>query len=218
MGKWFIQLKGEIMGAGFLADGKGQSYNYETGQWETTGTWSYENGILTAKEEGRESKFSASLYNGKSVLVMKEADDDLGNYTVFFYKEGKSSASDASVLQGTWDWFAFGPGMPRIRFVFSGSNFDLIIPVWGDRYKGSYSYDESKQVLSITNAEQICRGNAAELGDNSTLTSNLFNDWPGATSADHISLGSAFEMPFKVSGDKATCKFVGLELELVRKK
>jgi hypothetical protein len=189
VGKWFIQLKDEIMGAGFLADGKGQAYNEETGQWETAGTWSYENGVLTTQGEGRESKFKASLYNGKTVLILKEADDELGNYTLFFYRDGKSSASDAGVLQGTWDWFAFGPGMPRIRFVFSGNNFDLIIPVWGDRYKGTFTYKDGYATMKVTECmtSRIPHGNYDEdtlnydeaTGDISGTWSTTIEDWAG---------------------------------------
>ena len=217
VGKWFIQLKGEIMGAGFLADGKGQSYNYETGQWETTGTWSYENGILTAKEEGRESKFSASLYNGKSVLVMKEADDDLGNYTVFFYKEGKSSASDASVLQGTWDWFAFGPGMPRIRFVFSGSNFDLIIPVWGDRYKGTFTYKDGYATMKVNECltSRIPHGNAGEGNmDYDEATGDITGDW-STTVEDWAGNVRPYQGPLVDEGDMTlVCAFAVVDAKL----
>lgn len=189
VGKWYLQLKDEIMGAGFLADGKGQSYNAKTKQWETTGTWSYENGILTANDGDQESQFKASMYSGKTVLVLKEADDELGNYTMFFYKEGKSSASDASVLQGTWDWFAFGPGMPRIRFVFSGSNFDLIIPVWGDRYKGNFTYKDGYVNMNVTECmtSRIPHGNSDEetvsydeaTGEIKGTWSTTVEDWYG---------------------------------------
>lgn len=116
-------------------------------------------------------------------------------------------------------WYAYENGdktYTRLYFELNDGKVDLIITAWGDRYKGSYTYDAAEGKLVISNATQTVRGNAGELGDNSTLTSNLFNGWPGPTSGDHINLGQTFELGFKVNGDKAICTFVGLELEMVR--
>lgn len=117
-------------------------------------------------------------------------------------------------------WYAYEKGdatYTRLYIELNDGKADLIITAWGDRYNGSYTYDAAEGKLVINNATQTVRGNAGELGENSTLTSNLFNGWPGATSADHISLGPTIEMGFKVNGDKAICTFVGLEMEMTRK-
>ncbi len=117
-------------------------------------------------------------------------------------------------------WYAYEKGdatYTRLYIELNDGKADLIITAWGDRYNGSYTYDAAEGKLVINNATQIVRGNAGELGENSTLTSNLFNGWPGPTSADHISLGPTIEMGFKVNGNTATCSFVGLEMEMTRK-
>lgn len=117
-------------------------------------------------------------------------------------------------------WYAYEKGdatYTRLYIELNDGKADLIITAWGDRYNGSYTYDAAEGKLVINNATQTVRGNAGELGENSTLTSNLFNGWPGATSADHKSLGPTIEMGFKVNGDKAICTFVGLEMEMTRK-
>lgn len=117
-------------------------------------------------------------------------------------------------------WYAYEKGdatYTRLYIELNDGKADLIITAWGDRYKGSYTYNAEEGKLVISNATQTVRGNAGELGENSTLTSNLFNGWPGATSADHISLGPTIEMGFKVNGNTATCSFVGLEMEMTRK-
>lgn len=117
-------------------------------------------------------------------------------------------------------WYAYEKGdatYTRLYIELNDGKADLIITAWGDRYNGSYTYDAVEGKLVINNATQTVRGNAGELGENSTLTSNLFNGWPGPTSADHIALGATFELGFKVNGDKAICTFVGLEMEMVRK-
>lgn len=117
-------------------------------------------------------------------------------------------------------WYAYEKGdatYTRLYIELNDGKADLIITAWGDRYKGSYTYNAEEGKLVISNATQTVRGNAGELGDNSTLTSNLFNDWPGPTSADHIALGPTIELGFKVNGDKAICVFANLEMEMVRK-
>lgn len=117
-------------------------------------------------------------------------------------------------------WYAYEKGdatYTRLYIELNDGKADLIITAWGDRYNGSYTYDAAEGKLVINNATQTVRGNAGELGENSTLTSNLFNGWPGPTSADHVSLGPTIEMGFKVNGNTATCSFVGLEMEMTRK-
>lgn len=124
---------------------------------------------------------------------------------------------DENSEQGKWYAYEDGTTHTRLYLELKNGKADLIITAWGDRYNGSYTYDAVEGKLVINNATQTVRGNAGELGENSTLTSNLFNGWPGATSADHISLGPTIEMGFKVNGNTATCSFVGLEMEMTRK-
>ena len=124
---------------------------------------------------------------------------------------------DENSEQGQWYAYENGTTHTRLYLELKNGKADLIITAWGDRYNGSYTYDAAEGKLVINNATQTVRGNAGELGENSTLTSNLFNGWPGDTSADHISLGPTIEMGFKVNGNTATCSFVGLEMEMTRK-
>ena len=130
---------------------------------------------------------------------------------------GCTKEESKNSIEGNWYCYENGEQHTRLYVGLENGKADLIITAWGDRYKGSYTYDEAKQTLSIAYTEQICRGVAGELQEQSTLTSNLFNGWPGPTEADHVNLPNPIVMPFKVDGNKATCEFVGLELELVRK-
>ncbi len=130
---------------------------------------------------------------------------------------GCNKEESKNSIEGEWYCYENGEQHTRLYMGLKDGKADLIITAWGDRYKGSYTYDEAKQTLSISYTEKICRGVAGELQEQSTLTSNLFNGWPGPTSADHVSLANPIEMTFKVNGDKATCEFVGLEMEMVRK-
>lgn len=120
--------------------------------------------------------------------------------------------------EGQWYCYENGVTHTRLYIELKSGKADLIITAWGDRYKGPYSYNAEEGKLTINWEEVIRRGNAAELGDKSTLTSNIFNDWPSATEKDPITLEKPIVMDFKITGDKATCEFVGLNLELERKK
>lgn len=219
VGKWFIQLKDEVDGLCFLADGNYQVNDARTTQWETLGTWSYENGILTVapKTADNPTETEATLYNGKSVMTIMQVGDEQGNSTMFFYKEGKSSASDASVLQGTWDWFAFGPGMPRIRFVFSGSNFDLIIPVWGDRYKGTFTYKDGYATMKVNECltSRIPHGNAGEGNmDYDEATGDITGDW-STTVEDWAGNVRPYQGPLVDEGDMTlVCAFAVVDAKL----
>lgn len=190
VGKWYIQLKDAITGIGYLSDGTAQRYNRETQQWVSAGTWSYENGLLTYKTTDHEEKYDASLYNNNTVLTLKYAEEESGEVIGFYYKDGKISGSDASALQGTWDWFSFGKEAgPRIRFVFSGNAFDLIIPVWGDRYTGTFTYKDGYVTLFVDQCwtSRIPHGNAdeetitydQESGQINASWSTTVQDWEG---------------------------------------
>ena len=130
---------------------------------------------------------------------------------------GCTKEESKNSIEGKWYCYENGEQHTRLYVGLENGKADLIITAWGDRYKGGYTYDEAKQTLSIAYTEKICRGVAGELLEQSTLTSNLFNGWPGPTAADHVSLPNPIEMIFKVNGNKATCEFVGLEMEMVRK-
>ena len=121
-------------------------------------------------------------------------------------------------IEGQWYCYEQEGLHTRLYLELKDGKADLIITAWGDRYKGTYTYSESDKKLTINYATKLERGNAGELGENSTLTSNLFNDWPSATSADHVNLSNPIEMGFEVDGDTAVCDFVGLIMPMTRKK
>ncbi len=123
--------------------------------------------------------------------------------------------SKSNSEEGQWYCYEGGVDHTRLYLELKNGKADLIITAWGDRYQGPYTYKD--ETLTINWEKQICRGNAGELGENSTLTSNLLNGWPGETSADHITLEKPIVMPFKVNGDTAQCEFVGLNMEMKRK-
>lgn len=123
-----------------------------------------------------------------------------------------------SSIEGQWYCYEQEGLHTRLYLELKDGKADLIITAWGDRYKGTYTYSESEKKLTINYTTTLARGNAGELGQNATLTSNLFNDWPSATSADHVLESNPIVMGFEVDGDNAVCDFVGLIMPMTRKK
>ena len=120
-------------------------------------------------------------------------------------------------------WFCYeggGEQQARLYLELKNGKADLIITAWGTRYQGPYTYNAESGDLVIKYDSVKSRYVAMEAPDKAVLVSNLFNDWPGPTSADHVILDSPISMVFTVNGDKANCKFdtIGLELEMTRKK
>ena len=124
--------------------------------------------------------------------------------------------------EGQWYCYENGGQAARLYLELKGGKADLIITAWGVRYKGNYTYAEDG-TLTITYGSDgvLTRYVGMEEPEKCTLVSNLFNDWPGPSGADHVILPSPIVMNFKVKGDTATLDMIdsiGLSLEMTRKK
>jgi len=125
---------------------------------------------------------------------------------------------ESNSIEGQWYCYENGGQDVRLYLELKDSKADLIITAWGDRYKGSYTYAEETGTLAINYTTYQARYVAGENPDKATSLSNLFNDWPGSTAADHVDLENPITMTFIVNGNTATCEFVGLQMQMERKK
>ena len=155
------------------------------------------------------------LYLQKLTVMKKVLFALMSAALVFFAGCTKPGNSE----EGKWYCFEGGEQNARLYLELNSGKADLIITAWGTRYRGPYTYDAESGKLSIKYTDCKTRYVGMEAPDKCTLVSNLFNDWPGPSSADHVILDSPIEMVFTVNGDKADCKFdtIGLELEMTRK-
>lgn len=121
--------------------------------------------------------------------------------------------------EGQWFCYENDNQHARLYIGLNGGQADLIITAWGTRYTGPYTYNAADGKLSINYNKTYTRYVGVEEPEKCTLVSNLFNDWPGPSGADHVILDAPIEMVFTVNGDKAHCQFdtIGLELEMTRK-
>lgn len=121
--------------------------------------------------------------------------------------------------EGQWYCYENNGQDARLYLELKNGKADLIITAWGTRYKGPYTYNKDNGELTIPYESCLTRYVAMEEPDKATTISNLFNDWPGASGADHVILDKPIHMVFIVDGDKAQCQFetIGLNLEMTRK-
>ncbi|MBO4340327.1 MAG: hypothetical protein J5835_02720 [Bacteroidales bacterium] len=123
--------------------------------------------------------------------------------------------------EGQWYGYDDGGQHTGLYIELKDGRADLIISAWGDRYKGTYTYSSEDARLSISPSEKIVRGTGWEIGDDATLTSNLFEGWPGPTEADHdINLGNPIVFSFQINGDSAVCQnaVINKPYQMTRKK
>ena len=150
VGKWKLGKKG--VNAGFAADGAYSIYDDEIQNWRDVGTWSLEEEILTIHKDGYDTEYSIEFCLDKKVLVLWGTDEyavQSGAF-LFLYKDGSVITGDANSIQGTWDWYFFGnPKTSRIRFVFSQNNFEMIIFPWGEKYAGTFTYENGYATLNV---------------------------------------------------------------------
>ena len=153
-------------GLGFSADYT-LNFSYEKvqvlqeGNVVYQGPYTLENNIISFDMNGTHYESMAGLAGGQSVLIMKEIYEDpeqpeLGrdeNLAFIVVKNGMSINTKKEDIQGQWVWW-FGRGEEdktvRIAYKFDGDNFEIIIVPWGQRYTGTYTYENGIVKLTTT--------------------------------------------------------------------
>lgn len=144
------------------------SYTVENGTiaYTITKAWYKDGDNWKERELNDEEKIvlyaQAKLIYKGSVLIMNFAVDESSSAphhnpedtSYFLYKVGGSISPDTKPLQGTWDWYMFGTNKTeiRIRLIFSGNNFEIIITPWAEKYVGTYTYRNGHITCNITGA------------------------------------------------------------------
>lgn len=139
-----------------------------SGDFFGNGTWNVNNGVLTVSVKGDGGKdlvttYKADMLYDKSVLVLRfdiPATDEQGHYigtnngqgeVYFFYREGKAKANDIKDIQGKWYWYMQRDNsFVRAAIIINGDDADVIITVWGERYKGKAQYKDGYLIVNKT--------------------------------------------------------------------
>lgn len=132
------------------------------------------------------------------------------------FKMGCSGPSDAALIQGFWNWKAFGrDSTSRLAVKFEGNRFELWNPSWHERFSGTFEYKDGTVKFAVDKSSFRIR-RWWELPDEfeREATANLNEQWlvPVAEEGDNMepTFGWKFVMPFVIDGTKAYSNFANL--------
>lgn len=123
------------------------------------GAYTLADGMVSFTMDGTKYRSMAGLAGGGSTLIMKEVyEEEDGseseNLAFIVVKKGMKVVTDKADIQGQWLWWMDYMGEEktvRISYAFDGDTFDIIIVAWGQRYKGTYTYEGG--ILELTTTE-----------------------------------------------------------------
>lgn len=233
----YIDQPGTII---FTSDGK---FTQESEWDKATGTYTYADGILSIANERvwwydweleklveqpdsffstLPSIYSPKLLYDKSIMIQKAKIENPDPQFVpkedsfeMFFKVGANGPSDSGLIQGFWNWKAFGnEGTSRLAVKFEGNNFEFWNPSWHERFNGTFEY-KNGIVKFIVNSESFKVRRWWDLPDDfdREATANLNELWlTPDPSEDRMepTFGWVFVMPFVVDGNKAYSSFANL--------
>ena len=188
------------------------------------GSYTLEDNVVSFFMDGITYKSMPGLAGGQSVLIMKEVfEDGNENFAFLLVQKGKPVSTKKEDIQGQWVWweeYLDNDSNPvreaRLSYKFEGDNFEVIITPWGQRYTGTYTYENGIAKLSFQQgytSREAGTGYGVGEGDLDTVTLEcnwkpLYEEyWPMQD----------MEGPFFVVGDEA-CAILMMPSVCVRKK
>lgn len=111
---------------------------------DSTGNYQYTEWV---EIEPRQSVVSCQvkfLYSGDVMMQKREAEyDDDGELWAPYVKENATRVSDVADIQGKWYWLSGATGtVPRVIVKVNGTNGEVIITPWEERYTGTIRYEK----------------------------------------------------------------------------
>lgn len=198
----------------------------ENGEETFRGEYSLNDGMITIPlQQGVEFRSVPGLLYDKSVMVLKNIyKNDRGeeeHLGVILFKQGKTVTATSDDIQGFWCWYDDFGGEEIIRAAIKieGDRFEVIITPWGERYVGTYSYQNGILHLNVTDGftsreEHTGNGDLWGRMDPKTLECD---DWR-VLDRDHWHADAVSENPFIANGDEAYGFIANIPSILERKK
>lgn len=189
----------------------------ELGNIRDIGTYSYDGNIiyLTPKKYNNSNnvpQYSGAtkfIYNSKVLVIQYDFDaKNVGTYDYFnmYFKNGATIPATTNEIQGKWFWYIGDRNTIRASFEFKNNNFEIIIPVYREFYKGTYTYNNGLITLNITSVK------TREYQDESL--SKLYDDW--TIDKTYSSLENGYSFQFIPNGNEAFGDLVGLPVYSVK--
>jgi|GEM_PF-1792138 len=203
-------LDGNEMDIHFTKSEYKESIWNEAGEYQGLTDWTADK-YFDPEEDGDIDVDLKLISGGSVVIVTQEYEYDGTEYTesMMFFKKGASLPSDRSVLNGTWYWYEQGSDNEvRLAIKFDGSNADMVITPWGERYVGSYTYKNGTITISNTTfyTSRTNDGNLINWQDPYSSGWNI----PDENSWNQGNFEGDISFPFVVDGNNAYSMFVGL--------
>lgn len=149
------------------------------------------------------------LAGGKAIVI--ETQDGQGFMGERMLMTKQNAQVDVNSVQGRWIWYVGDTKNTRIYIEFSGNKFDLIIPIYGERYQGTVSSGANGQLNFNAEKCLVCDNR----GD-TPYSDQLFKDWRDRNEEEispHLYEENGphtFSFPFIVDGNVAYCTILGL--------
>ena len=124
------------------------------------GSYTLEDNVVSFFMDGITYKSMPGLAGGQSVLIMKEVfEDGNENFAFLLVQKGKPVSTKKEDIQGQWVWweeYLDNDSNPvkeaRLSYKFEGDRFEMILVAWGQKYTGTYTYENGIVSLQMTNA------------------------------------------------------------------
>ncbi|MCQ2206380.1 MAG: hypothetical protein MJZ43_06355 [Bacteroidaceae bacterium] len=152
------------------------------------------------------------LAGGKAIVI--ETQDEQGFMGERMLMTKQNAQVDVNSVQGRWIWYVGDTKNTRIYIEISGNKFDLIIPIYGERYQGTVSSGANGQLNFNVEKYLVCDNR----GD-TPYSDQLFKDWRDRNEEEmewrrpHFYEEDgphSFSLPFIVDGKVAYCTILGL--------
>lgn len=152
------------------------------------------------------------LAGGKAIVI--ETQDEQGFMGERMLMTKQNAQVDVNSVQGRWIWYVGDTKNTRIYIEFSGNKFDLIIPIYGERYQGTVS-SGANGMLDFKTEKYLVRDNREDM----PYSDKLFEGWRERNEEEmqwrqpHFYEEDGphtFSLPFIVDGKVAYCTILGL--------
>lgn len=152
------------------------------------------------------------LADGSAIVFESQDEENFLGERMLLTKQ--NARVDVNSVQGRWIWYVGDTKNTRIYIEISGNKFDLIIPIYGERYQGTVSSGTNGQ-LKFNAEKYLVRDNR----EDTPYSDQLFKDWRDRTEEEmqwrlsHFYEEEGphtFSLPFIVDGNVAYCTILGL--------
>lgn len=181
------------------------------GEENYKGAYTLKDGVLSYSEVSNKLVLLAD----KSVIVVlrniEEGDLKYDDLDFIGIKQGKTVNATAKDIEGVWRWPMHGQkDYNRAGLTVKGNTFDLIITPWGQRYTGTFTYNNGMMKLTIDNGYTSREPGTGYGSMEGNMDPNTLEAEWSQLDKENWTMQSGDEMFFVANGNEAYGFIVGL--------